>query len=486
MPSPINLTKNALLAGLSNLSSVLLLLLLIFAARHLTIADFGKLTFALALTGAIALISDFGITEFTKRSVARDPTITDRYFSNGFVWKALLAALSWILMIAVAHVLTEDPTTRYVVAILGVGAITRAFKALPIALFQAKERFDLSTISQLTHHFLVFTFVTIALALGSGLLGFSIVFVAVKLVDVVLTYVLMVRTRIAKFRLAFDKKFMMQLQRQAIPFGLFVVVVQVYAYADTIMLAAIRGDTEVGLYNAAYKIYEGMTLIALVLHQAISPQLARLYSADLAAHGYTAQRALKFAAMVAAFCSFSGFIFSGFVIRVAFGQLYIPSTASLQILSISFMFVTLNYVLNAIMVSIDRQMALLIFVSITLLLNIILNLVLIPQFGHVGAAAATAMSTLVMTVMSYTFLSVTYHRIPIIFTTFRVCLAGGASALTVVALDLSDNVLGLCIAALLYAALLVVFRAFDSEDILIARKITRLGRSVSKRPPPSV
>ena len=55
------------------------------------------------------------------------------------------------------------------------------------------------------------------------------------------------------------------LQRRALPLGAFLIVLNLYSYVDTIILSSLSSDTETGLYNSAYKLYEGLTYATAIL-----------------------------------------------------------------------------------------------------------------------------------------------------------------------------------------------------------------------------
>jgi O-antigen/teichoic acid export membrane protein len=55
------------------------------------------------------------------------------------------------------------------------------------------------------------------------------------------------------------------LQRQALPIGMFLVVLNFYSYIDTLMLGVISTFGDTGLYNNAYRIYEGLSYVPGVL-----------------------------------------------------------------------------------------------------------------------------------------------------------------------------------------------------------------------------
>ena len=61
------------------------------------------------------------------------------------------------------------------------------------------------------------------------------------------------------------------MQKKALPFGLFLVVLNLYSYVDAVMLGVMRTDVETGLYTAAYRVYEGLTYAPAVIAAVLTP-----------------------------------------------------------------------------------------------------------------------------------------------------------------------------------------------------------------------
>ena len=91
-----------------------------------------------------------------------------------------------------------------------------------------------------------------ALMSGTGLRGLVIAFVAARAVALGLTAWL-THTRSAGSASGSTATIWRDLQTTAVPFGVFLVVINLYSYVDSIMLGKMRGDAETGLYTAAYK-----------------------------------------------------------------------------------------------------------------------------------------------------------------------------------------------------------------------------------------
>ena len=171
-----------------------------------------------------------------------------------------------------------------------------------------------------------------ALAGGFGLIGLAIAFVGARVISLIAAYVL-AAGQIGPFRPTFDGARWLELQRRALPFGAFVVVLYLYSYADTVMLGVIRGDVETGLYNAAYRIYEGLANVGQVLQTVLIPRLSRYYASSRAAHGRLARGGLLAGGLLGLPTAAVGFVLAGPVVVLLFGAAYAPAGGVLQLLA---------------------------------------------------------------------------------------------------------------------------------------------------------
>ena len=229
------------------------------------------------------------------------------------------------------------------------------------------------------------------------------IFAAFKAVDTAISYGLANRV-IGKTAPKFDFFFMKRLQIEALPLGIYVLINEVYSYTDTILLSVMRSDIEVGWYNGAYKIFEGLAVFPLILYQAMSPQLSRLYKTDVTNHQALAARTIKIGAMAAVLVVLSGIVAGRDLILFLFGPSYTESVPALEILLVTFFFVFLNMVFQMILITIDRQQAMP-WMGLAGFGTIILaSLILIPKYGHLGAAYAFLASECVLFLTGFLFL----------------------------------------------------------------------------------
>ena len=395
------LVGNAAYASVAGLSMLLLAVLLVIAGRLLGEEEYGKFSFALALAMIFETVIDFGLKEITTREVARNRRAAQALVAQTFGLKLALAAVASGGLVLAANLLRQEPDVRLACYLLGAASILRSYLLTVRYTLQGIERFDLDGIVVSTDRLLLLIIGVGALAGGFGLIGLAIAFVGARVISLIAAYVL-AAGQIGPFRPTFDGARWLELQRRALPFGAFVVVLYLYSYADTVMLGVIRGDVETGLYNAAYRIYEGLANVGQVLQTVLIPRLSRYYASSRAAHGRLARGGLLAGGLLALPTAAVGFVLAGPVVVLLFGAAYAPAGGVLQLLAAGLIVVFPLCALHAVALSAGAGGWLLRTAVIGCVLNVGLNLLLIPRFGMYGAAAATVTGEAVsMTVLAW-------------------------------------------------------------------------------------
>ena len=382
------LLGNAARASVAGMSTLLLAVLLVVAGRLLGDQEYGKFSFALALAMIFETVMDFGLKEITTRKVARDRTAAQSLLAQMFGLKLALALGAAIGLVVTANLLSPEPDVRLACYLLGTASILRSYLLTIRYALQGIERFGLDGLAVVIDRSLLLVLGIGVLANGFGMVGLTVAFVGARVISLIAAWAL-VAGQIGAFRPAFDRARWLALQRQALPFGAFIIVLHLYSYADTIMLYVIRGDGETGLYNAAYRVYEGLANVGQILQTVLIPRLSRHYVANRAAYGRLARRGLLAAGLLAPATAAAGLLLGERAVVLLFGPAYASAGQVLQLLSIGFVVVLPLCALYAVALSAGAGAWLLRTAVAGCVANVALNLVLIPRFGMHGAAAAT-------------------------------------------------------------------------------------------------
>lgn len=473
MIDKISLAKNTIYSAITSFTSFFLLILLILAGRYLGNVNYGIFTFSLAFVFIIEIFVDFGLSELSQRSVTRDKSLAGKYFGNILIWKLIVSSVVFVILILTINLLKSSSEVRFTVYLLGFAHILRSFKSTCRALFRAFERFGLDCLTMYIERLSLLAAGVVVLILGGGLISFASVFLIVRVFDLALTFGIL-NWKIVKIIPQFDLSFLKKLQMKALPFGLFAVIITLYSYTDTMMLSFMRTDAEVGWYNAAYKIYEGLTVFPIIICVVLYPRLSQLFLLNKKAHSLLSSKAVKYMLIISFPIIIYGIMFSKNIINILFGREFQNSVVALQILLGGIIFVFQIRLFQIILNSIDKQKVVMYVGLAGLILNVFLNLLLIPKYGFKGAAATTVMSQLVIFGIYYFYLCRSYFKISIWKLSLKPLFASLIIGGLVWRFNALPLILLLFIGLGLYLFLLFCFKVFDDEERNLVFALARI------------
>jgi len=380
--------RNMAYASVSAASAGLLLILFIVAGRTLGDAEFGKFSFALALGTIFETLMDFGLHQVTIRAVARDRSQATALLQHTLGIKLVWAMGALLALITTATILRPEWDVRLACYLLGGSLVLRSYMLTIRGVLQGLERFGWDSAVVVADRAILLVFGVAVLAAGGGLRGLALAFLVSRAVALAVS-AWMTHAHLGGLGLRFDRAVWRELQTTALPLGFFLVVLNLYSYVDGVMLGVMRGDVETGLYTAAYRVYEGMSYAPSVIAAVLTPRLSALFVTDRARHRRLALVGVAGSTALAALIGTIAYQLATPLMTWLFSEDFAPAAAPFRILCIGLGFVFAIWVLHAIAISVNRERLLLTTGIIGLVVNVALNLYLIPHQGASGAALAT-------------------------------------------------------------------------------------------------
>ena len=180
----------------------------------------------------------------------------------------------------------------------------------------------------------------------------------------------------------------------------------VFATADTILIGYFLTNADVGIYRVAYQLTGIALLVCTAVNTALFPRISRWNTDnDLPAISSALPKAVTFSLLLAVPIVTGGILLGERLLYFFYGADFTAGTQALgvlMIMQIVSIFVTLQITcLNAM----DRPKHSFAATSLAAILNIGLNILLIPILGILGAALATLVSITLTAVLSAWYLS---------------------------------------------------------------------------------
>jgi O-antigen/teichoic acid export membrane protein len=280
--------------------------------------------------------------------------------------------------------------------------------------------------------------------------------------------------RMVRWGWELDRAFLLAWFRKGLPFALAFVITTLYFKIDVPLLLSFRGLAEVGIYTFAYKPVEALLFVPVTMLNVAFPVLA-VY------HTESRERLLKATSLFFKVLFGLGWPISVGTVLLAPGinglfdrsHQFGPAAAALQILGggIFLMFVTNAFIaaLNAM----DRQVLFTWAALVSLVVNVALNLVLIPAYGYLGAAWATNLTELALLVTGWLMVRRVLGPVPIFRLAWRILLAGLLMGAVLYFFRTTHGwqvLLAILVGMVVYGGGLLLFRALEPEELDLARR----------------
>lgn len=256
----------------------------------------------------------------------------------------------------------------------------------------------------------------------------------------------------------------------------------VLGWTDTVMLGYFTGPESVGVYNAALPTAQLVMIFYVAIIALFTPVITRFYSMKK-----TAEMKSVFRRVSRWIFSFTFptvlllAMFSTTILRLLFGHEYVGASTALVILSAGYFIVTLVGPTTETLNSIGKTKVNLFNALVAASANILLNIYLIPIYGIVGAATATAFSFVLLNVLSvlevYYFVRVQPFSLWFLKPTAASLLSASIVFIVIKSLFKATPFWALILALgaflVLYVVVLLLLKSFDKEDIEMMRAVER-------------
>jgi O-antigen/teichoic acid export membrane protein len=477
MSTARRVAKNTSLLFVANIISYAFVFFTTFyAARYLGAEGFGILSLALALTGIFGALNDLGLSSLTIREVARNKTVAvaNKYIANTALMKVFLAFLTVGLVFLTVHILGYPANIQTVIYIVTASVIFKAFYAIFNSIFQAFEKMQYLSISIILNAVLTLSGVLLVIHYGLGVTALAFIYPLVSIVILVCNFFIYV-WKFTSIKIEIDFSFWKPTLKESLFFGLSSILVVIYFYINSVMLSVMVGNSAVGIYNAAYNLIMAFLVIPSVVIVALFPVMSHHFESFKDFLKVEYEKAFKYLFAIGMFILIYVFIFADKIITIIYGSGYTASIVALQalIFVIPVMFITVLF--GNLLGAINRQRFVTIVAGANALLNVTLNLLLIPKFSYVGAGLATVFTESLGFTLMFIYISRYFFRISLKQNVLKTVITGVLVTLIVYYLKTEINwILAGILGVFIYLAFLYLLRMITKEDIQIFRQIVRL------------
>lgn len=365
------------------------LLLSVLLARYLGAEAFGEYSYFTALIMLVVPIAALGLNAIVSKAVVQNPDGTQKIMGTALLGR-LLGCVAGAGCLAI-YGLLQDPDNFTLILFLGFCQIFSAFTVFDFW-FQGKLLNKYAVIARLTALIIGFGLKVVIVLLDMGLhylvLAYGLDFV---LVAFFLTHFYN-RNNANATQLQTDTGYLKELLGQSKWLILSSVAAAVNLKIDLIMLANLSNNAEVGLYSVAARISEVWYFIPVAVTSAFFPMLLKAKEQNTQQYQHKLQKLNDLLFFMALMVVFPVILLSEFFITLLFGEDFRASALMLNIHILGGIFIFMRALLSKWLIAEGILRFSLITHGLGALINVIVNLLLIPEYGGVGAAVASLIS----------------------------------------------------------------------------------------------
>lgn len=461
-------------------------------ARNLMPEQLGKYYFAISFTTIFAIFIDLGLGNVLVREVAKAKERAGEFLGTVLAIKIPLMTLALLTVAVLINLMGYPELTRHLVYISSISMVLDSFTLTFYAVVRGHHNLGWESIGSIVFQLIAMGVGLVALKTGASL---KWVISAMAFASTFNFLYSLTLTRF-KYRIKLLPHWNFPLLRSmvllTIPFALFAVFQRVYMYLDTVLLSLLADDRAVGLYQIAFKIVFALQFLPMAFIASLYPALASYWSASTKAsadkkesHSHnekqgddvfkpkeqlviTFERAMNYLIIISLPISLGIMTLADKIILI-FKPEYLAAVLPLQIIIASLPFIFLNFPIGAALNACDRQKLNTLNMGIALTVSIIMNIILIPRLGVIGACLTVLITNLLMFIIGMSIVPriIEYRPQKIISVLYKVVISVIAMSLLIIYLKASLSILILVpLGAIIYFGLMFVLGGIKKEDIL--------------------
>jgi O-antigen/teichoic acid export membrane protein len=363
----------------------------IYIARYLGPSNYGLLNYVTSFVGLFGFLASFGIDSIVSREIIKDYNKKDKIIGTGFYIKITGGLFAIICILITAFLTTTDVFTIGLIGLFSLNFVPQAFNIIE-TFFQSQVLSKKVVVAQISANLISTTLKILVIFLGKGIFWLMIIYIIETSI-----YALLLLISFRKFgdsieKWSFDINIATSLLKDSWPLMLSAVAFGIYMKIDQIMIKNMLGNEQTGIYAVAVKLSEIWYFLPSIICASVFPVIIKTTNISKGLFENRMKKLYFLMFWLAFIISLFITIFSRPIINILFGTQYLSAVTTLQIYVWASIGVFLGVAINQYLLASNLTKISFYNTLIGALINVILNVILIPKMGINGAAIATLIS----------------------------------------------------------------------------------------------
>lgn len=359
----------------------------ILTARYLGPGNYGLINYGGAYVSFFTALCNLGLNSVIIKEFVDHPDEQGEAIGSALIMRLISSILSVILTISIVSIIDRDePLTIVVVALCSLGAVFHIFETFNYW-FQSIYKSKITSLATLCAYVATSVYKIVLLILGKDVRWFAFATSVDYIVIAIFLWIAYKKYGGEKLKFSLHKS--KALLSVSYNYILSTIMVAVYGQTDKLMLKQLLNESEVGYYATATTICKMWTFVLQAIIDSIYPSILRLKNENKDAYERKNRQLYAIVFYVSCFVSIGFLVLGNLVVKILYGEAYLSAVLVLKVVTWYTAFSYLGVARNAWIVSEGKQKYLKYMYGCAAVMNVLINAVLIPVMGAVGAAVAS-------------------------------------------------------------------------------------------------
>lgn len=351
---------------------------------------FSLLSFSILLN----IILDLGITNFNNREVARNHDILEFNLTRILPLKLLLSVFYAVVVFSAGLLLGYSARQFSILSVLVINQFFLSFILYLRSNISGLHLFRTDALISVADRFFVIIICAVLIWGNVTTREFRIEWLVYsQTVGYFLSFMIvlsLVLRKAGKVRLQFGLKNALTILKQSYPFALLILLMSFFNRFDSVLLERLLedGKSQAGIYAHSYRILDSVNMFAVLIAGMLLPIFSRMikYRNPL---GEMVKLSYSIVFVPAITLAAVAWVYNYEIIDLLYNEQIQYSSSIFKILMNGFIFISSSYIFGTLLTANRSLKELNTFAAITVVLNLVLNLILIPILKAKGAAIAS-------------------------------------------------------------------------------------------------
>lgn len=459
-----NAAKNSGIVFLGRIFNLLIDFIIgIYLVRYLGSSDYGIYSLVFTYIFFFSFVSLSGMNKVLVREITKKGEIAERIIGNALTIRILLPIGAVFLSGVILNFLNYSSYTKFLIYIASVTLLISSVQLVYHSIFQTFLKMEYSVFSDVIGKIVYLILAGIVILFGGNI--FHIVIGILISNFITLYFYAAFSKKFLKTTFKFDPVCVKKIVKPSFSLTMAGFFFVIYQRIDVLMISLMKDVADVGLYSAAFKLTETLNIIPATLMISFFPLMSRQFKNNKDNFLILHEQGIRLMLIIIMPIAILMGLFSKEIVLLLFGNEFLPSSQAIVILLWAEIFIFLNFVYFDTFISMGMQTTVTKVTAMMAIVNILLNLFLIPMYSFVGASWATLMS---QALGSGIFLYYIYRMFPSDSyrkTLTKVTCLALSFYLFIIAFGFISKYILIVLSLLFYMTAALVLRIFPKEEI---------------------